>query len=260
MLLTADLLLETNATTAVPCVLMLRPQSGAAQQVLRDDLHTSVPCPLYEYADSYGNTCLRTVIPAGPFQLNSHIVAECSDEIDVHPTAPFVPMEELPDQVLQFILPSRYCEADMLIDKAMEIAGMAAPGYPKVEAIRQWIHDHFQYAYGTTNSSSSAKDVLASGTGVCRDYAHAGIALCRSLDIPARMVVGYLYQLKPMDMHAWFEAFVGGRWYTFDATQDRPRGCRIVIAYGRDAADVAIATHFADIALTRLAVSVEAGQ
>jgi transglutaminase-like putative cysteine protease len=259
MLLTADLHLETNATTAVPCILMLRPQSGAAQSILQNDLHTSVHCTLREYADSYGNTCLRMVIPAGLFQLNSHIVADCSDEIDVHPMAPFVPMEALPDQVLQFILPSRYCEADLLDDKAVEIAGTAAPGYPQVEAIRQWIHDHFQYAYGTTNSSSSARDVIASGTGVCRDYAHAGIALCRSLEIPARMVVGYQYQLKPMDMHAWFEAFVGGRWYTFDATQDRPRGNRIVIAYGRDAADVAIATHFMDIGLTRLEVNVQAG-
>jgi transglutaminase-like putative cysteine protease len=256
MLLIAVLRIETNATTTVPCILMLRPQSGDAQSILENDLQTSVPCILREYTDSYGNTCLRTAIPAGPFILTSRIVADCSDMIDVHPTAPFVPMGDLPDQVLQYILPSRYCEADQLVDKAQEIAGKATPGYPKVEAIRQWVHDHFQYAYGTTNSSSSARDVIASGTGVCRDYAHAGIALCRSLDIPARMVVGYLYQLKPMDLHAWFEAFVGGRWYTFDATQDRPRGNRVVIAYGKDAADVAIATYFTDIGLTRLEVNV----
>jgi transglutaminase-like putative cysteine protease len=259
MLLIADLRLETNAATAVPCILMVSPQSGGAQSILQSDLHTSAPCTLREYADNYGNTCMRTVIPAGPFWLTSRVVADCYDEIDVHPTAPFVPMEDLPDQVLQFILPSRYCEADLLGEKAREIAGMAVPGYPKVETIRQWIHDHFRYAYGTTDGSSSARDVLASGTGVCRDYAHAGIALCRSLDIPARMVVGYLYQLKPMDLHAWFEAFVGGRWYTFDATQDLPRGNRIVIGYGKDAADVAIATYFADMGSMRLEVNVQAG-
>ncbi len=259
MLLIADLQLETNTTAAVPCVLMLRPQSGGAQSILESDLYTSVPCSMREYADSYGNACLRTVIPAGPFRLNTRVVADCSDEIDVHPTAPFTPLEDLPDNVLQFILPSRYCESDALHDKAMEIAGTAMPGYPKVEAIRQWIHDHFQYVYGATNSSSSARDVIASGVGVCRDYAHAGIALCRSLDIPARMVVGYMYQLKPMDMHAWFEAFVGGRWYTFDATQDRPLGNRIHIAYGRDASDVAIATYFADIGMMQLKVDVKAG-
>jgi transglutaminase-like putative cysteine protease len=238
---------------------MLSPQSGSAQSILQNDLFTSVTCALQEYADSYGNTCLRTVIPAGLFRLDSHIVADCSDEVDVHLTAPFVPLEEIPDRVLQFILPSRYCEADLLGDKALEIAGSAEPGYRQVEAIRQWIYDHFQYAYGTTDSSTSARDVLTSGTGVCRDFAHAGIALCRGLEIPARMVVGYQYQLKPMDMHAWFEAFVGGRWYTFDATQDQPLGNRIIIAYGRDAADVAIATHFTDICLTRLEVNVQAG-
>jgi transglutaminase-like putative cysteine protease len=260
MLLTADLRIETNALTAVPCVFMVRPQSGGAQSILRNDLHTSIPCTLREYADSYGNSCLRTIIPAGPFWLNSHIVAECSDTIDVHPTAPFVPMEDLPDQVLQYVLPSRYCESDLLLVQAQEMVRLAAPGYPQVEAIRQWIHDHFQYAYGTTNSSSSARDVLASGTGVCRDYAHAGIALCRSLDIPARMVVGYLYKLKPMDLHAWFEGFVGGRWYTFDATQDQPLGNRIVIAYGKDAADVAILTHFAHLGSMKVEVRVEAGE
>lgn len=258
MRLTAHLHIETNAPAPVSCVFILRPQTGSAQKIGRNDLITSIPRPLHEYADTYGNTCLRTIIPAGPFQIDSHIVADCSDEIDVHPTAPFVPMEDLPDQVLQFVLPSRYCESDLLTDKAKEITASAAPGYPQAEAIRQWIKDQFKYAYGTTNSSSSARDVLGTKIGVCRDYAHAGIALCRSLDIPARMVVGYMYQLKPMDLHAWFEAFVGGRWYTFDATQSQPKGNRIVIAYGRDAADVAIATHFIDLGKMQLRVDVQA--
>src|SRR5579871_5268744 len=108
MRLTAHLQLETNAPAPVSCVFILRPQTGSAQEIGQNDLITSTPCPLREYADSYGNTCLRTIIPAGPFRLDSHIVADCSDEIDVHPTAPFVSMEELPDQVLQFVLPSRY--------------------------------------------------------------------------------------------------------------------------------------------------------
>jgi transglutaminase-like putative cysteine protease len=166
-------------------------------------------------------------------------------------------MEELPDTVLQFLLPSRYCEADQLGNKAWEIVKVASPGYAQVEIIRQWIHDHFQYAYGTTNGSTSAVDVIATGKGVCRDYAHTGIALCRSLDIPARMVVGYLYDLHPMDMHAWFQAYVGGRWFTFDATQTEPRGNRIVIAYGKDAADVAIATYFTNMMPMQVTVNVE---
>jgi transglutaminase-like putative cysteine protease len=258
MRLNATLILETDAATPVPCILMLNPRTGDGQVIESDEMHTSRPCPLKKYMDVYGNLCLRTIIPSGTFRLESRIMATCPDEIDVDPAAGFIPMEDIPDNALQFLLPSRYCEADRLGERAREIVRSAAPGYEQVETIRQWIHDHFEYVYGTTNSSTSAMDVIASGKGVCRDYAHTGIALCRSLDIPARMVVGYLYELKPMDMHAWFQAYVGGRWFTFDATQTEPRGNRIVVAYGKDAADVAIATHFADMGM-RLHVSVEAG-
>lgn len=266
MRLTADLLLETNAGNSVPCILMLHPQSDEGQIIEKNELKTSRPCPQREYMDVYGNICLRTMIPEGPFRLEHTIVALCADEIEVDPTAAFMLMQDLPDNVLQFTLPSRYCESDLLGEKAREIiesAGNPDPafspelmtGYEQAERIRSWIHDNFEYAYGTTDSSTSARDVLASRKGVCRDYAHAGITLCRSLDIPARMVVGYLYGLKPMDMHAWFQAYVGGRWFTFDATQKEPKGNRIVIAYGKDAADVAIATYFANIALTRFDIS-----
>jgi transglutaminase-like putative cysteine protease len=258
MRLTANLLVETNAPVDIPCVLMLQPRSGEGQIIVLDELNTSHPYPLKEYLDIYGNRCLRTVIPAGPFRLENRIIADCVDEIAVDGSAPFVLMEDIPDETLLYLLPSRYCEADLFGEKAREIVGSVAPGYQQVEKIRQFIFDRFEYAYGTTDSSSSAKDVLSSLKGVCRDYAHAGITLCRSLDIPARMVVGYLYDLKPMDFHAWFEAFVGDRWYTFDATQEAPRGNRIVVARGRDAADVAIATYFTDIGLTRLNVSVSA--
>lgn len=258
MRLIADLLLETNAGSSVACILMLHPKNGEGQVIEKNELRTSVPCPFQEYLDIYGNICLRTIIPAGPFRLEHNIVAVCADEIEVDPAAAIMLMQDIPDNVLQFTLPSRYCEADLLGEKAREIIGSAASGYEQVENIRSWIHDHFEYAYGTTDSSTSARDVLISRRGVCRDYAHAGIALCRSLDIPARIVVGYLYDLKPMDMHAWFQAYIGGRWFTFDATQENPRGNRIVVAYGKDAADVAIATYFTNMELTRFQVSVEA--
>lgn len=258
MRLTAELLLETNAAIPTPCILMLHPHSIDGQTIETIELKTSLPCPIREYPDVYGNTCIRTILPQGPFKLESHIIADCADEIAVDFSAALMPMEEIPDEVLQFILPSRYCEADTLGDRARAITAAATPGYTQVETIRAWIHDHFEYAYGTTDSSSSARDVLTSGKGVCRDYAHVGIALCRALDIPARMVVGYLYDLKPMDMHAWFQAYIGRNWYTFDATQEQPRGNRIVVAHGKDAADVAIATYFTDIQLTRLQVSVQA--
>jgi transglutaminase-like putative cysteine protease len=258
MRLTATLLLETDTASAIPCILMLHPQNRVGQIILLDEIQTSIPCPSDEYKDTFGNRCLRTILPAGPFSLNSTIIADCAATIDVAPEAGLVPMNLLPDEVLQFLLPSRYCEADRLGEKARTLIAGIPSGYAQVEYIRGWISDHFVYAYGTTNSSTSAIDVLAAGTGVCRDYAHAGIALCRALDIPARMVVGYLYRLEPMDLHAWFEAFIGGRWYTFDATQDQQKGNRIVVACGRDAADVAIATYFEDMSFTRLKVTVDA--
>lgn len=185
----------------------------------------------------------------------------------------------MPENVLQFLLPSRYCQSDLLASLATEIVADAAPGYDQVVAIQEWIHTQVEYRYGSSNASTSAVDTAAEKVGVCRDFAHLGISLCRSLNIPARMVVGYLYQLEPMDLHAWFEAFVSdvsdvsdvseleaekkteqgirstaGRWYTFDATQSEPRGNRIAIAYGRDAADVALATQFGAMQLTQMHV------
>ena len=149
---------------------------------------------------------------------------DTADEIDVDMTAPRVPIDEVPDWALQFLLPSRYCQSDLVFTNAVEITGGALPGYPQVEAIRSWIEREIRYEYGTSSASTSAVDTLYSRAGVCRDFAHLGIALCRSLDIPARMVVGYLHELEPMDQHAWFEAYVGGRWFTFDATQREPAG------------------------------------
>ena len=154
-------------------------------------------------------------------------------------------------------MPSRYCQSDRLGDLAGEIAANAATGYDQVAAICRWIQTNIEYAYGTSNASTSAIDTAEQRIGVCRDFAHLGIALCRSLNIPARMVVGYLYKLDPMDLHAWLEAFVGDRWYTFDATQHEPRGNRIAIAYGRDAADVALSTQFGPLKLIEMKVWVD---
>ena len=143
-----------------------------------------------------------------------------------------------------------------MFTNAVEITKDALPGYPQVEAIRSWIEREIRYEYGTSSAVTSAVDTIYSRTGVCRDFAHLGIALCRSLDIPARMVVGYLHGLDPMDQHAWFEAYVGGRWFTFDATQHEPRGNRVTIAYGRDAADVAFVTQFGPVELEEMFVFV----
>jgi transglutaminase-like putative cysteine protease len=214
--------------------------------------------PVTEFMDSYGNLCQRLTAPAGAFKVSTSVGVEAAAEIDVLPGAPLTPVEELPDSVIQFLLPSRYCQSDTINDLACQIVADALPGYDQAEAIRAWIHANVEYRYGASNANSSAQDTVAHRAGVCRDFAHVGTALCRSLNIPARMVVGYMHELKPMDLHAWFEAFVGGRWYTFDATQDQPRGGRIAIAYGRDAADVALVTQFGPATLTRMQVWVNA--
>ena len=160
----------------------------------------------------------------------------------------------MPDWVLAYCLPSRYCQSDMLYSLAADITAGALPGYPQVEAIRAWIATHIRYEYGTSSPNTSSVDTLHSRVGVCRDFAHLGIALCRALQIPARMVVGYLHELVPMDQHAWFEAYLGDRWYTFDATQLRPKGNRVAVGYGRDAVDVALVTQFGPLELTEMAV------
>lgn len=258
MRLTAGCQLCFTAQVPAPLILMLQPRSGASQTVIAADVQFSPQLTATEYFDLYGNLCHRLLIPPGEFQITSQVTADTSDMIDVSPDAAFVPVQFLPDSVLHFLLPSRYCQSDLLGELARAIVADIGSGYAQVEAIRSWIHDHIDYQYDTSDASTSAMDTEQTRTGVCRDFVHLGIALCRSLTIPARMVVGYLYQLDPMDLHAWFEAFLGDRWYTFDATQPNPQGNRIAIAYGRDAADVALANQFSLLTLTDMQVWVDA--
>lgn len=247
-----QLLFETNA--AVPAIFMLRPCSNLEQQILSEDCALQPSVTVHEYRDGYGNWCKRLIVPPGSFQLTTQVQAETTDAVSVNLDADFVPIENLPDSTLQFLLPSRYCQSDLLGDLASQIVEDFPIGYAQVEAIQKWIYANVKYQYGSSDSSTSALDTSKSRIGVCRDFAHFGIALCRSLNIPARMIAGYLYQLKPMDLHAWFEAFVGDQWYTFDATQKRTTGNRIAIAYGRDAADVALVTNFGPLTLTQMQV------
>ncbi len=258
MRLDAGCTVTFDVSAPTPIVLMLRPRSGYGQWVYREEYLLEPSLLAVEYNDSYDNLCQRLMLPQGIFRVRAATAVDTADVIDVELGAAYVPVQNLPDDVLQFLLPSRYCPSDQMVDLANSIVAGTAPGYDQVEAIRRWIHDHVEYRYGTSNASTSAAETAANRVGVCRDFAHLGIALCRSLNVPARMVVGYLYQLDPMDLHAWFEAFVGGRWYTFDGTQEVPRGNRIAIAYGRDAADVALATQFGPAKLTEMKVWVNA--
>jgi transglutaminase-like putative cysteine protease len=250
-----DMILE--ATEASTLVAMLRPRSGAAQWIQSESYLLEPRVAASEYTDSYGNLCQRLVVPRGELRLRAEATVETSDHITTAPDTPPTPVSELPNDALLYLLPSRYCPSDKLGEKAREIVRGISAGYAQVDAIRAFIHASLSYRYGVSNASSDAAETLKAGAGVCRDFSHVGIALSRSLLIPARMVVGYLYGLDPMDMHAWFEAFVGGRWYTFDATQPEPRGGRIVVAYGRDAADVALISEYGPIETKKMKVWVE---
>jgi transglutaminase-like putative cysteine protease len=239
-------------------IAILRPQSGAGQWIVSETYDVQPLVAPVEYVDGFGNLVQRFVMPKGKLRLDVECVVECADQIATDDAAPYTRAEELPDSVLQFLVPSRYCPSDKMGNAAREIVSGVAPGYRQVEAVRAWIEKNIEYRRGTSDESTDGLDTFEKRAGVCRDFAHVGVSLCRALTIPARMVVGYLHRLQPpMDQHAWFEAFVGGRWYTFDATQKEPRGGRIVIAYGRDAADVAITTPFGPIEVDGMEVFVE---
>jgi transglutaminase-like putative cysteine protease len=258
MILDATCHISYRSNSPIPAVMMLRPRSGYAQWITREEYAFEPHAPVVEYTDNFGNLCQRVLIPKGAFEVRCSCRAHTADTIDVEPEAEFVPVHNLPESALEFLLPSRYCQSDLLNGLASSIAGRQPPGYRQVAAIEQWLRDEMNYVRGSSNASTSALDTAGTRTGVCRDYAHLGIALTRSLNIPARMVVGYLYRLEPMDLHAWFEAFVGGRWFTFDGVRKQPCGNRIMIGYGRDAADVALTSNYGALELTTMKVTVEA--
>lgn len=253
-----ELLFEAQGLT--PLILMLRPRSGAGQWIIREEYRITPAVNVTEFTDMYGNLCQRVVAPEGPFSIHFSATVQTADCIDIAPGAPYTPIEDLPDDVLHYTLPSRYCQSDQLGELAAQITLAAEPGYDQAEAIRRWINENVRYEYGTSDASTSAVDTADRRVGVCRDFTHLGISLCRALNIPARMVVGYLHELDPMDLHAWFEAYVDGRWFTFDATQKQARGNRITVAYGRDAADVAFTTQFGPMTLNEMRVWVETAQ
>ena len=237
-----DLRFQIDDPTAL--ILMLRPFSDAQQWITRSSYIVEPVVQITESKDSYGNFCQRLVAPPGEFIIHTSSEVITAGCIDSAPGACFVEIQNLPDQVLLYLLPSRYCESDRLGDLARDIVDDARPGYDQVSKITDWVRHSIRYIPGSSDTPLSAVEVHHRGYGVCRDLAQLAITLCRSISIPARLVVGYLYRLQPMDLHAWFEAYVGGRWYAFDPTQSDLRGGRVIIAFGRDAADVSIFHQF----------------
>jgi transglutaminase-like putative cysteine protease len=203
-----------------------------------------------EYEDSHGNVCTRFVAPAGKLQLyHSTLIADSGEPDAVSPEARQSPVENLPPEVLRYLLPSRYCEVDRMQDVAGNLFGNSQPGWARVQAVCDWVQANITFGYPFANPTLTALNVFADRKGVCRDFQHLAITFCRCLNIPARYATGYLGDIgvpfvPPMDFSAWFEAYLEGRWWTFDARNNTPRIGRVLMATGRDAADVAITTSF----------------
>jgi transglutaminase-like putative cysteine protease len=225
-------------------ILMLRPFRGIQQWINREVYTIKPAIPMIESTDSFGNSCQRLIAPVGDFLIHTSAELMVINHIETAPGAHFVEIQHLPNEVLTFLLPSRYCESDRFGDLAREITFDTLPGYDQVSKINQWVRDTIQYLPGSSDIPVSAVEVHQRRHGVCRDLAQLAIALCRSISIPARLVVGYLYHLQPMDLHAWFEAYIGDKWYAFDPTQIYATGGRVIIAFGRDAADVSVFHQF----------------
>ena len=243
----------------IPVITILRPRNDGEQKVITDNMTVSPKVEIISYVDMFGNACQRMLLAAGEVHIHTEAIVEVLAEVDKNFQANYVLVEDLPSSAIQFLLPSRYCLSDtqQISALAYQIIANIEVGYKQVEAIRQWIYTNILYQYGFTFSSTNSNDILFSKIGVCRDFAHLGIALCRSINIPARMVVGFLKDLPFSDLHAWFEAYIGGKWYTFDAIQKSTTGGRIVLAYGRDANDVAFLTQFGDLTLLSMNVWIE---
>jgi transglutaminase-like putative cysteine protease len=203
------------------------------------------------YRDLYGNWCSRLVAPAGRIRLSGDGIVRDSGLPDVVvPSAPQHAVENLPADTIVYLLGSRYCETDRLTEVAWQLFANTPPGWPRVQAICDYVHRHLTFGYQYARPTKTAWDAYAEGNGVCRDYAHLAIAFCRCMNIPARYCTGYLGDIGvpppygPMDFAGWFEAYLGGRWYAFDARNNTPRIGRVLIGQGRDASDVPISHTF----------------
>jgi transglutaminase-like putative cysteine protease len=234
-----------------------------------DEPRITPPVTIDEYVDSFGNRCSRFVAPGGKLQLYHSTLMEDSGEPDLgNPNACQVPVENLPSETLRYLLASRYCEVDRFLDIAGNLFGSSPPGWLRVQAVCDWVRANVTFGYHFASPTKTAGDVYADRKGVCRDFQHLAITFCRCLNIPARYATGYLGDIgvapnPPMDFSAWFEAYLEDRWWTFDARNGTPRIGRVLMAVGRDAADVAITTSFGTAWLTNFAVvtdEVAAGQ
>jgi len=235
-----------------PMILMLNVHySRVSDLIAPDHIVTEPALPIAAYRDSFGNWCSRIVAPAGLTRITSNAIVRDTGVADpVVVEARQTPIPDLPGDTLLYLLGSRYCETELLMPIAWSLFGGTPMGWPRVQAICDFVHQHLTFGYQYARATKTAHEAYHERNGVCRDFAHLALTLCRCMNIPARYCTGYLGDIgvpavdSPMDFSGWFEAFLDGRWYTFDARHNVPRIGRILMAHGRDAADVAIATSF----------------
>ena len=248
-----------------PMLLMLNVHYTRVSDLVEPDhLVTTPAVPIRGYRDGFGNWCSRIVAPAGQTRLTTNAIIKDTGEPDVIAVdAPQHTLPDLPDDALVFLLGSRYCETDRLADVAWSLFGETPLGWGRVQAICDFVHQHIAFGYEHARASRTAWEAYCDRTGVCRDFAHLAVTFCRCMNIPARYCTGYLGDIgvpisdAPMDFSAWFEVYLGGQWYIFDARNNIPRIGRVLIARGRDAADVAITTTFGPNTLSSFKVWTE---
>ena len=250
-----DLTFDLKEPVAMTLMLDIHPERAGDIKAYRSLIEPHIP--LHTFTDSFGNICGRIKAPAGKLRLWADGLVEDSGQPDAIPEGAIQhPVEELPDECVQFLLNSRYCEVDKMVPLAWDLFGHTEPGYARVKAIVEWVHHKVTFGYAFARPTKSAFDVTAERVGVCRDFAHTALTLCRCMNIPARYTTGYLGDIgvplsnAPMDFSGWFQVYLGDRWWTMDARHNAPRIGRIVMAYGRDATDCALTTSYGSAPLT----------
>lgn len=252
--------LNFELSDETPMLFVVEPRPHPHQQILEHREVLNPPSGLQKYTDHHGNIVWRLLAEPGKLEVMQDLLVRVPAQPDPqHPDLPKTRVENLPSDTLQFLLPSRYIDSDLLLQQAWDQFGSIQGGWAQVQAICDHLHGACTYGAGST-SSTTAQQAYSSGLAVCRDFAHMGVAFCRALNIPARYAYGYLGDIDvpvlptPMDFHAWFEAWIDGEWRTFDARHNQPRVGRVLIATGRDAADVAFTTTFGSANLAQMTV------
>ncbi len=240
-----------SATFPVAAVTQVEPRPDGPHRVISATWGTSPDVDVRTYTDLFGNPCRRFTIAPGAFRMRYDALTEVADWADeTHLDLAEVPPDRLPDECLVFTLPSRYCPSDELADTAWQLFGALTPGWRRVQSIADFVNGHLAFRYGASTPLTTGADAYRNGEGVCRDFAHLFVTFCRALTIPTRYVFGYLPDIDveptdaPMDFAAWTEVYLGGRWWTFDPRNNRPRTGRVLIGRGRDALDVAMVTTY----------------